>query len=121
MIEKDLLRILIIDDEAPARRDIRRMLNKIGHVEIVGEAPDGLAAVEAIQKTHPDVVLLDIQMPGLDGFQVIEVWESKEQCDRCGAEVLGPIIVRLAGADEAGPAPEEFDVHTLVVPSAVIG
>lgn len=52
---------------------------------------------------------------------MIEVWESKEQCDRYGTEVLGPIIVRLAGADAAGPAPEEFDVHTLVVPSAGIG
>ena len=40
---------------------------------------------------------------------------------RYGAEVLGPIVVRLAGADAAGPAPEEFDVHTLVVPSAVNG
>ncbi len=52
---------------------------------------------------------------------MIEVWESKEQHDRFGAEVLGPIVVRLAGADAAGHAPEEFHVHTLVVPSAVIG
>ena len=55
------------------------------------------------------------------GFQVIEVWESKEHCDRYGAEVLGPIIVRLTGAEAAGSAPEEFDVHTLLVPSPVTG
>jgi two-component system response regulator LytT len=72
MIENDSLCILIVDDEAPARRDIRRMLGKMEHIEIAGEAADGLEAVDMIRRAHPDVVLLDIQMPGLDGFQVIE-------------------------------------------------
>lgn len=54
------------------------------------------------------------------GFQVIEVWESKEQHDRFNADLVWPIVITLAGADAAGPAPEEFDVHTLVVSSAGI-
>jgi len=79
-------------------------------------------AVHAEAMQHPaDGLVMHLARTVNGGFQVIEVWESKEQCDRYGAEVLGPIIVRLAGADAAGPAPEEFDVHTLVVPSAVNG
>ncbi len=65
------LRVLIADDEKPARRDIRRMLGSIGGVEVVGEAADGPETVELIREIRPDLVLLDIQMPGLDGFQVL--------------------------------------------------
>jgi hypothetical protein len=79
-------------------------------------------AVHAETMKHPaDGLTMHLARKVDGGFQVIEVWESKEQHDRFNAEVVGPIVVRLAGADAAGPAPEEFDVHTLVVPSAVIG
>ncbi len=65
------LRVLIADDEAPARRDLKRILGKIEWVEVVGDACDGPEAVKLIKKLEPDVALLDIQMPGLDGFQVV--------------------------------------------------
>jgi two-component system LytT family response regulator len=65
------LRVLVVDDEAPARRKLRRMLSEAGGVEVVGEAEDGPAAVRAIQSLRPDLVLLDIRMPGLDGFGVV--------------------------------------------------
>jgi two-component system, LytTR family, response regulator len=65
------LRVLVVDDEAPARRKLRRMLADAGGVEVVGEAEDGPAAVRAIQSLRPDLVLLDIRMPGLDGFGVV--------------------------------------------------
>jgi hypothetical protein len=79
-------------------------------------------AVHTETMKHPaDGLVMHLARKVDGGFQVIEVWESKEQHDRFSAEVVGPIVVRLAGADAAGPAPEEFDVHTLVVPSAVIG
>lgn len=71
MPEKERLRVLIADDEAPARRDLKRLLGKIDGVEIAGEAADGPDAVKLIRKLIPDAVLLDIQMPGLDGFQVV--------------------------------------------------
>jgi two-component system LytT family response regulator len=64
--------ILIVDDEAPARQRLKRLLADIEGVEIIGEAEDGVQAVDLIECDHPDLVLLDIQMPGLDGFGVIE-------------------------------------------------
>jgi DNA-binding LytR/AlgR family response regulator len=65
------LKVLIVDDEKPARRDLTRILGKIEGFEKAGEAGDGIKAVEMIRETAPDIVLLDIQMPGLDGFQVL--------------------------------------------------
>ena len=65
------MRILIVDDEAPARRKLRDLLRREADVEVVGEAADGVEAVAAIRREAPDVVLLDVQMPRLDGFGVI--------------------------------------------------
>lgn len=66
------LRVLIVDDEPVARRGIARLLQEAPDVEIVGECGDGAAAVEAIATLAPDLVFLDVQMPELDGFAVIE-------------------------------------------------
>ncbi len=65
------LRTLIVDDEAPARERLRKLLAENELVELIGEADDGIKAVELIEELNPDLVLLDIQMPGLDGFGVI--------------------------------------------------
>lgn len=62
------MRVLVVDDEAPARRRMLRMLAEIDDVEVVGEAADGVEAREAIVRLRPDVVLLDVQMPELDGL-----------------------------------------------------
>ena len=70
------MRVLIIDDEPPARERLRRMLTEIEAVEIVGEAENGAQAVTMIEALSPDLVLLDIQMPGLDGFGVLEALED---------------------------------------------
>src|SRR5689334_20851182 len=66
------LRILIVDDEPLARHRLRRMLRQFPGVEVVGECVDGVDALRAVQETSPDLLLLDIQMPGLDGFGVVE-------------------------------------------------
>jgi two-component system, LytTR family, response regulator len=66
------IRTLIVDDEPVARAGMRKLLEDDPDIEIVGEAGDGAAAVAAVNRLRPDLLLLDIQMPELDGFQVLE-------------------------------------------------
>lgn len=66
------IRTLIVDDEALARDRIRMLLADTGDVEVIGECADGESAVKAILELHPDLVFLDIQMPGLNGLGVVE-------------------------------------------------
>ncbi len=65
------LRVLLVDDEPLPRLGMRQGLAGVPGIEIVGEASDGIGAVEAIETLRPDLVLLDVQMPGLDGFGVL--------------------------------------------------
>lgn len=67
-----MLRVLIVDDEPVARRRIRRLLRADAGVEVIGEAADGAVAVRAIAEQQPDLVFLDVQMPELDGFGVLQ-------------------------------------------------
>ena len=64
------MRVLIVDDEAPARERLRRLLQEIPDVEVTGDAADGPLALEMAQESLPDVVLLDIRMPAMDGIEV---------------------------------------------------
>lgn len=66
------LRVLIVDDEPVARRGIVRLLQQEPDIEVVGECGDGAAAIAAIVALAPDLVFLDVQMPELDGFAVME-------------------------------------------------
>lgn len=63
------MKILIVDDEAPARDRMRRMVTEIGGHEIVGEAANGREALERAGSLNPDVVLMDIRMPDIDGLE----------------------------------------------------
>jgi two-component system LytT family response regulator len=72
MTPQKKLRVIVVDDEAPARRKILRFLKDEAGVELVGEADSGEAALEAIEKLAPDLIFLDVQMPGMDGFGVVE-------------------------------------------------
>ncbi|MGB6249749.1 MAG: LytTR family DNA-binding domain-containing protein [Terriglobales bacterium] len=66
------LRVFVVDDEAPARRKLLRFLAGDSDVEVVGEAANGRDAVAGIWRTHPDLLLLDVQMPDFDGFDVVK-------------------------------------------------
>ena len=66
-----LLRAVIADDEPAARRGVRLLLERDGGVEIAGEAANGPEAVALIRDEKPDLVFLDVQMPGADGFEVL--------------------------------------------------
>ena len=65
------MRVLIVDDERPARNRLRRLLESMEGIEIAGEANTGLAALEMIEKEAPDLVFLDVQMPPPNGFEVV--------------------------------------------------
>ncbi len=69
------LRVLVADDEAPARSKIRRLLANDTRFTMAGEAADGHAAVAQVHALHPDILILDIQMPGLTGFEVLAALE----------------------------------------------
>ncbi len=75
------MRVLIVDDEEPARRKIRRLLSGDSDVEIVGEAATGGDAIAAIRRLEPDLVFLDVQMPPPDGFGVIDALGSRDKPD----------------------------------------
>jgi len=62
-------RVLVVDDAAGVRRDLRLLLELTGDLEVVGEAGDGQQALETAVGLLPDVVILDLAMPGLDGYQ----------------------------------------------------
>ena len=83
-----MIRILIVDDEEPARLNLRRVLETDPGVEIVGEAVNGIEALEMIPELRPDVAFLDIEMPGLNGFEV------------AGNLVNPPLIVFATAYDE---------------------
>ncbi|MBZ5619048.1 MAG: LytTR family DNA-binding domain-containing protein [Acidobacteriia bacterium] len=93
---------LIVDDEASARSRLTRLLSAHPEVRIVGEAADGLEAIERIERLHPDLVFLDIQIPGLDGFQVIRSLRPA---------VPRPLIVFVTGFDQH--ALEAFEANAL--------
>ena len=64
------LRAVLVDDEQLARDELVFLLGQVGGVEVVGQAGDGFEALTTIERLHPDVVFLDVQMPGLTGFEV---------------------------------------------------
>ena len=71
------IRALVVDDEPLAREGIRLHLEDARDVQVVGECGDGEAAVAAIQELEPELVFLDVQMPGLDGFGVLQALEGE--------------------------------------------
>lgn len=72
-----MLRVVLADDEDLARRVLREHLLAEGDIEIVAEASNGFAAVKAVNEHRPDVVFLDVQMPKLDGFEVLELIDAQ--------------------------------------------
>src|SRR6202041_693155 len=73
MAEPSQLSVVIVDDEAPARALVREYLEQHRDVRVVAECTNGLEAVKAANELKPDLLFLDIQMPKLDGFEVLEL------------------------------------------------
>jgi DNA-binding NarL/FixJ family response regulator len=87
--DRATVRVFVADDQPLMRQGFRMILSSQPGIEVVGEAADGLAALEGVRSTHPDVVLMDIRMPGLDGIEA-----TRQICD---ARVL---ILTTFGHDE---------------------
>jgi two-component system LytT family response regulator len=92
---------LIVDDEPPARELIATLLRDEPDVEIVGECANGRSAVAAIERLSPDLIFLDVQMPGLDGFGVLAELRTERW----------PLIVFVTAYDQH--AVRAFEVHAL--------
>ncbi|HUI63945.1 MAG TPA: LytTR family DNA-binding domain-containing protein [Bacteroidota bacterium] len=99
--ERRKIRALIVDDEPLARDKLRMLLERDKDVEIMGECIDGVSAISAIQKDRPDLLFLDVQMPGADGFEVLE---------RVGVDQVGALIFVTAYDQHALRA---FEFHAL--------
>jgi two-component system, LytTR family, response regulator len=97
-----MIRALIVDDEPLVRERLRKLLAAHADVEVVGERDDGQSALEAIRELAPQLVFLDIQMPGLTGLEVAETWRS---------EGLLPVIIFVTAFDQF--AVEAFRLHAL--------
>jgi two-component system, LytTR family, response regulator len=95
------IRTLIVDDEPLGRERIRTLLADDPDIEIIGECSDGKQAVRAIERSHPDLVYLDVQMPEMDGFAVL---------DRIASQRM-PAIIFVTAYDRY--AVEAFRVHAL--------
>lgn len=95
------IRVLIVDDEPLARRGVRSRLRKHSDIEIVAECATGRAAVAAIRERAPDLVFLDVQMPHMNGFEVLRILEHDKI----------PAVIFLTAYDQY--ALEAFSVHAL--------
>jgi two-component system LytT family response regulator len=95
------IRALIVDDEPLARARLRTLLSEEPDVEVVGECGDGLEAVAAVQELSPELLFLDVQMPALDGFGVLEALDPARL----------PVVVFVTAYDRY--ALRAFEVHAL--------
>ena len=80
-----MTRAIIIDDEAAARGMLREMLSEQNGIEVIDEAKNGLEAIEKINKYHPDLIFLDIQMPVLSGFDILPYLKERPLIIFCTA------------------------------------
>ena len=95
------IRALVIDDEPLARKALLRLLKNEPDINVIGQCSDGEAAVETIRRTNPDLVFLDVQMPEMDGFRVVET---------IGADQM-PVTIFVTAYDKY--ALEAFDANAV--------
>ena len=85
------LRVLIAEDSQETRKGLRDTCSSLPHLEVVGEAVDGLAAIEAVRSLKPDVLTLDLHMPRMSGFDVLRVMQHEKR------ECMVIVLTSLAG------------------------
>ena len=105
------LSALIIDDEQLARDELKYLLDEVGGVDVVAQGANGIEAVDLIEEYHPDLVFLDVQMPGLDGFAVIKRLMERRRALRGEEPAPMPQIVFATAYDQY--AVRAFDVNAV--------
>ena len=96
------MNIIIVDDEPPARDRLRRLLDELDDYRVVGEAGNGQEALQLCHELHPDIILLDIRMPGVDGIETAQHLSRSEN---------GPAIIFTTAYDEY--AVDAFDAQAV--------
>jgi two-component system, NarL family, response regulator LiaR len=96
--ENSRIRVLVVDDHAIIRKGIRAVLEIVPDIEMVGEAENGIQAIQLDQELHPDVILMDLMMPEMDGIACIR--QIKDQ--RSAARIL--VLTNFAGEEMIFPA-----------------
>ena len=99
----ETLRVLVVDDEQHARDELCYQLERFSHVEVIAQAGNGLEAIAAAERHEPDLVFLDIQMPGLSGFEVARRLLSREDSS--------PALVFVTAFDQH--AIEAFEINAV--------
>jgi two-component system LytT family response regulator/two-component system response regulator LytT len=104
---------LIIDDEQLARDELQYLLDQVGGVEVLAQGTNGIEAVDLIEEHHPDLVFLDVQMPGLDGFAVIQRLMDRNSSSMIAGQEAQPLpqIVFATAYDQY--AVRAFDVNAV--------
>ena len=92
------IRVLIVDDQPIVRKGVRALLAEVDDIEVAGEASDGLEAVDRAKALRPDVILMDLVMPRLDGIEAIRRITAEEEASR----IL--VLTSFAGDDKVFPA-----------------
>jgi NarL family two-component system response regulator LiaR len=93
-----VIRVLVVDDHAIVRKGIRALLAEFGDIEVVGEASDGQEAIDQAAVLNPDVILMDLVMPGVDGIEATRQITTAE----AGPRIL--VLTSFAGDDKVFPA-----------------
>ncbi|HSO75877.1 MAG TPA: response regulator, partial [Blastocatellia bacterium] len=101
MSSSKCIRTLIVDDESLARERIRDMVATDPEIEIIGDCSNGKEAIKAISKLKPDLIFLDVEMPGIDGFEVLQSLEPQQM----------PAVIFVTAYDQY--AVRAFEIHAL--------
>jgi len=103
--EQSIIKLLIVDDMPQVRQDLRQLLELTGFFQIVAEAGDGLEAVHQAEKFSPDAIVMDLEMPGVDGYEALHLIKTQNPTIRViiFSTYAGPEEKKrslLAGADD---------------------
>jgi NarL family two-component system response regulator LiaR len=97
-MSKTTIRVLVVDDQAIVRKGVRALLGEVGDIDVVGEAGDGQEAIAQAETLQPDVILMDLVMPRMDGIEATHHITAQET----GSRVL--VLTSFAGDDKVFPA-----------------